>query len=64
MTLNMFRARVERYIAAHNLAPTAFGKMFAGDPCFVADLRSGREPREATKRKVLDAMKARLRADA
>jgi len=64
MTLNMFRNRVERYIAAHGLAPTAFGKAFAGDPNFVADLRSGREPREATKRKVLDAMKARAKADA
>jgi hypothetical protein len=59
MTLNMFRKRVETYIEAHGLAPTAFGKFFAGDPNFVADLRAGREPRQATQRKVLDAMKAK-----
>jgi len=64
MTLNTFRKRVEDFIQAHGLSPTTFGRDLAGDPNFVADLRAGREPREATKRKVLDAMKARLKADA
>jgi homoserine dehydrogenase len=64
MTLETFRKRVEQFIAAHGFSATTFGREFAADPCFVADLRAGREPREATKRKVLDAMKARAKADA
>jgi 2,4-dienoyl-CoA reductase-like NADH-dependent reductase (Old Yellow Enzyme family) len=64
MTLTTFRKRVEQFMQDHGLSATTFGRDYASDPNFVADLRSGREPREATKRKVLDAMKARARADA
>ena len=64
MTLKMFRNRVEQFLKDRGYSATTFGREMAGDPCFVADLRSGREPREATKRKVIEAMKARAKADA
>ena len=64
MTLTMFKNRVEQFLRDRGVSATSFGRDFAGDPNFVADLRSGREPREATKRKVIEAMKARAKADA
>jgi hypothetical protein len=44
---------VERHLRAHALAPSRFGRMVAGDPRFVFDLRRGREPRAATRERVL-----------
>ncbi|MEG3155151.1 hypothetical protein [Sphingomonas sp. RB1R13] len=35
------------------MPPTRFGRESVGDPRFVFDLRSGREPRQATISKVL-----------
>jgi homoserine dehydrogenase len=58
MSLEQFRARVEEYLDKHDMTPTAFGKRFAGDPLFVFQLRTGREPREATRDRVLSAMAA------
>lgn len=58
MTLEQFRALVEKYLTEHSISPTAFGKRFAGDPLFVFQLREGREPREATREKVLAGMSA------
>lgn len=54
--IETFIGTVEAYIAKENISPTQFGKKFAGDPLFVFDLRGGREPRTATRRKVLLAM--------
>ena len=54
-----FKAKVEAFIEEHEMTPTQFGKRFANDPLFVFQIRDGREPRTATRRKVLDAL-ARL----
>lgn len=56
--IEAFKATVEAYIAEEEITPTSFGKKFAGDPLFVFDLRQGREPRSATRQKVLDAIAA------
>lgn len=58
MSLEQFRAKVEEYLNKNDMTPTAFGRRFAGDPLFVFQLRTGREPREATRDKVLSAMSA------
>jgi hypothetical protein len=44
---------VEKYLRTHQLAPSRFGRQVAGDPRFVFDLRRGREPRAATRDRVL-----------
>lgn len=44
---------VERHLRAHALAPSRFGRLVTGDPRFVFDLRRGREPRAATRDRVL-----------
>lgn len=43
---------IERYLRKTGTKPTRFGRDAVGDPQFVADLRNGREPREATVRRV------------
>lgn len=54
--IEKFRETVERYIKAHGLKPTQFGKDFAGDPKFVFQLREGREPRTDTRQRILAAL--------
>lgn len=44
---------VEKYLRTHQVAASRFGRMVAGDPRFVFDLRRGREPRAATRARVL-----------
>lgn len=44
---------VERHLRAHSVPPSRFGRLVAGDPRFVFDLRRGREPRAATRDRVL-----------
>lgn len=44
---------VERHLRASATAPSRFGRDVAGDPRFVFDLRRGREPRAATRDRVL-----------
>lgn len=56
MSLAEFSLAVEAFIAENRMTPTAFGRVFAGDPLFVFQLREGREPREATRAKVLAGM--------
>jgi len=56
--IEKFRRTVETYIADHGLTPTQFGRSFAADPLFVFQLREGREPRTATRQKILDAISA------
>jgi hypothetical protein len=36
--------RIELFLKATNMAPTRFGRLAAGDPRLVFDLRRGREP--------------------
>lgn len=56
--IEKFRETVERYIKAHGLNPTQFGKDFAGDPKFVFQLRKGREPRTGTRHRILSALRS------
>lgn len=44
---------VERHLRAHAIPPSRFGRLATGDPRFVFDLRRGREPRAATRDRVL-----------
>lgn len=44
---------VEKYLRTHHVAASRFGRLVAGDPRFVFDLRRGREPRAATRARVL-----------
>jgi hypothetical protein len=44
---------VERHLRRSAIAPSRFGRDVAGDPRFVFDLRRGREPRPATRQRVL-----------
>lgn len=43
---------VEKYLRRTGTPPTRFGREAVGDPRFVNDLRNGREPRDATERRV------------
>jgi hypothetical protein len=44
---------VERHLRRAAMPPSRFGREVAGDPRFVFDLRRGREPRPATRERVL-----------
>lgn len=37
--------KIERHLKARRIPPARFGRDAVGDPCFVFDLRDGREPR-------------------
>lgn len=56
MTPDALKAEIERYLAITGMTPTRFGMSAANDPKFVFDLRSGREPRSATMRRVAEFM--------
>lgn len=43
---------IERYLRQSGVPATRFGREAMADPGFVASLRRGREPREATIRRV------------
>ncbi|HEY0326803.1 MAG TPA: hypothetical protein VGC46_12620 [Allosphingosinicella sp.] len=45
--------RIERHLSATGMPPTRFGRDCVGDPRFVFDLRSGREPRDETRQRVV-----------
>lgn len=51
---------IEKYLRHSGTPPTRFGREAVGDPRFVLDLRKGREPREATVRKVAAYIAAQL----
>jgi len=44
--------RIERFLRETGMPWTKFGRLAAGDPRFVQDLRNGRIPRAATARRV------------
>ncbi|MBJ6986866.1 homoserine dehydrogenase [Devosia sp. MC532] len=54
--IQSFRQTVESFISARGWTPTRFGRIVAGDPLFVFDLRDGREPRTETRARILKAM--------
>lgn len=56
--IDTFRARVEAFISERGWTATRFGRMAARDPLFVFQLREGREPRSATRLKVVAFMDA------
>lgn len=43
---------IERYLRENDVPASRFGRDCMGDPGFVASLRRGREPRDATIRRV------------
>lgn len=56
--LEAFRQSVDTFIERTGMTPTKFGEAFANDPSFVFELKNGREPRTATRQRILDAMSA------
>lgn len=52
----MLLEAVERFLRRTRMPPARFGRDAVGDPCFVFDLRDGREPRRRTVIRVLDFM--------
>jgi CRISPR/Cas system CSM-associated protein Csm3 (group 7 of RAMP superfamily) len=63
----MLLSRIERHLKARRIPPTRFGRDAVGDPCFVFDLRDGREPRGSTAARVsayLDRVEAEHRTQA
>jgi homoserine dehydrogenase len=54
--IQSFRQTVETFISTRGWTPTRFGRIVAGDPLFVFDLRDGREPRSETRSRILKAM--------
>jgi hypothetical protein len=58
MTLSRFKSKVEEFLSETGTAASRLGREALNDPKFVSNLRSGTEPREKTRRKVLRAMSA------
>jgi len=50
--IDIFRTRIEDYLANSDISPTALGKRALGDPSFVINIRAGREPRIKTLTRV------------
>jgi len=49
----MLLHQVEKYLRLTRTPPARFGRDALGDPNFVFDLKDGREPRAATRSRVL-----------
>ena len=49
----MLLRKVEKFLRNHHMAATKFGRLAAGDPRFVLDLRLGRIPRARTEARTL-----------
>ena len=49
----MLLERIENYLRVRRMRPARFGREAVGDPCFVFDLREGREPRARTVARVM-----------
>jgi hypothetical protein len=41
--------QIEEYLARSGVSPSTFGRMAAGDPRLISDLRAGRCPRQKTR---------------
>jgi hypothetical protein len=52
----MLLRSVEKHLRQKRIPPAKFGREALGDPCFVFELRRGREPRRRTVEKVLAYM--------
>ncbi len=53
------RRRIELFLNATKMPPTRFGRLAAGDPRLVFDLRRGREPGAALTARLTDFIAAR-----
>ncbi|MEM7780579.1 MAG: hypothetical protein AAF697_09340 [Pseudomonadota bacterium] len=52
----MLLQKVEKFLRENEMAATRFGRLAAGDPRFVLDLRMGRMPRARTVERTLQWM--------
>lgn len=41
--------QIEAYLARSGVSPSTFGRIAAGDPRLIADLKAGRRPRQKTR---------------
>lgn len=57
-------AIVEAHIASSGMSKSSFGIAAMGDPCFVDQLREGREPRRRTISRVMEFIATGERYDA
>ncbi|NGQ91478.1 hypothetical protein G5V65_11275 [Rhodobacter sp. HX-7-19] len=57
-------AIVEAFIASSGMSKSSFGMAAMGDPCFVDQLRDGREPRRRTIKRVMEFIATGERYDA
>lgn len=58
MDLPEFRARVESHLRKTGEAPSRLSRRAMGDPAWIFRFLDGFEPKEATRTKVLDAIKS------
>ena len=54
----MLLRRIERHMKERRIPPARFGRDAVNDPCFVFDLRDGREPRARTVERVVAYLQA------
>jgi homoserine dehydrogenase len=54
--MEKFTQDIEAFITNTGMGASTFGRRFIGDPGFVFSLRTGRECRESTQRRVRRAM--------
>jgi hypothetical protein len=59
----MLIRKIEKFLTAHSMPATKFGRLAAHDPRFVLDLRMGRIPRPETEARTL-AWMAEFEAEA
>lgn len=60
----MLIRKIEKFLAAHAMPATKFGRLAAHDPRFVLDLRMGRLPRPETEARTLEWMQDYARRQA
>jgi hypothetical protein len=48
----MLLRHIEKFLRETGMPRTKFGRLAAGDPRFVGDLRNGREPRAQTEARI------------
>ncbi len=58
MDLDPITPKIERFLAKHGMAPSAFGRAALDDPTLVQDLFMGRELKIKTRAKVEEFMKS------
>lgn len=58
MSYEDFITTVETYLEKSGMSPSTFGHRALNDPGFIAGLKDGREPRRATRQKVVDFIAA------